>query len=88
MQILIDIPNVMYKKIISGEYKYWSSFRSIIQHAIPLPEKHGDLIDRDKIGLTDFEIIMCDGDYREGLKILLDKIASVKAIVEATEDDE
>lgn len=32
------------------------------------------LIDADKIGLTDFEIIMCQGDYREAFKMLLDKI--------------
>ena len=32
------------------------------------------LIDADKIGLTDFEIIMCKGDYREAFKMLLDKI--------------
>lgn len=32
------------------------------------------LIDADKIGLTDFEIIMYQGDYREAFKMLLDKI--------------
>ena len=32
------------------------------------------LIDADKIGLTDFEIIMCQGDYKEAFKMLLDKI--------------
>ena len=32
------------------------------------------LIDGDKIGLTDFEIIMCNGDYKEALKMLLNKI--------------
>lgn len=32
------------------------------------------LIDADKIGLTNFEILQCAGDCREALKILLDKI--------------
>ena len=32
------------------------------------------LIDADKIGLTDFEIVMCQGDYKEAFKMLLDKI--------------
>lgn len=32
------------------------------------------LIDADKLGLTDFEILMCNGDYKEALKILIDKI--------------
>ena len=34
------------------------------------------LIDADEIGLTDFEIVMCDGDYKEALKMLLDKISN------------
>ena len=32
------------------------------------------LIDADLLGLTDMEIIMCDGDYKEALKMLIDKI--------------
>ena len=31
-------------------------------------------IDADLIGLTDIEIIMCDGDYKEALRMLIDKI--------------
>ena len=34
------------------------------------------LIDADEIGLTDFEIVMCNGDYKEALKMLLDKISN------------
>ena len=32
------------------------------------------LIDADLLGMTDMEIIMCDGDYKEALKMLIDKI--------------
>ena len=32
------------------------------------------LIDADLLGLTDMEIIMCDGDYKKALKMLIDKI--------------
>ena len=32
------------------------------------------LIDADALGLTDMEIIMCNGDYKEALKMLIDKI--------------
>ncbi len=39
----------------------------------------GDYIKRDKIGLSDFEIAMCNGDYKAGLKMLLDKINSIPA---------
>ena len=38
-----------------------------------------EYIEREKVGLTDFEIAMCNGDYKEGLKILLDKIESIPA---------
>ena len=38
-----------------------------------------EYIERDKIGLTDFEIIMCKGNYKEALKILFDKIESMPA---------
>lgn len=34
------------------------------------------LIDADEIGLTDFEIVMCNGAYKEALKMLLDKISN------------
>ena len=50
-----------------------------------LNEPHGDLIDRSKLGLTDFEIIMCNGDYKEALKMLLQKIEDAPAIIKANE---
>lgn len=42
----------------------------------PLIEIPNDskLIDANKIGLTDFEIIMCDGDYKQALQIILNQI--------------
>lgn len=38
------------------------------------------LIDADLIGLTDFEIITCDGNYKTGLEILLKKIEEAPVI--------
>ena len=38
-----------------------------------------EYIERNKIGLTDLEIIMCRGNYKEALKILFDKIESIPA---------
>ncbi len=49
---------------------------------VPIPE-HGDLIERKAVCLTDFEIAMCDGDYKEGMKMLLEKIESAPAIIPA-----
>lgn len=38
------------------------------------------LIDADLLGLTNMEIVMCDGDYKEALKMLIDKIDNAPAI--------
>ena len=38
------------------------------------------LIDADKIGLTDFEIISCNGDYKAALQILINKINEAPTI--------
>lgn len=38
------------------------------------------LIDADKLGLTDFEIVMCDGDHKEALRMLLDKIHNAPTV--------
>ena len=38
------------------------------------------LTDADLLGLTDMEIIMCDGDYKEALKMLIDKIEHAPTI--------
>ena len=51
---------------------------------VPVPP-HGDLIERKAICLTDFEIVMCDGDYKEGMKMLLDKAESAPTIIPAEE---
>ncbi len=36
-------------------------------------------IERDKIGLTNFEILLCNGSYKEALVMLLKKIESMPA---------
>ena len=36
-------------------------------------------IEREKIGLTNFEILLCNHDYKEALKMLLDKIENIPA---------
>lgn len=38
------------------------------------------LIDSEKLGLTDFEIVMCDGDYKEALKMVLGKIEDAPTV--------
>lgn len=40
----------------------------------------GDCISRKDIGLTNLEILMCNGDYKEALKMLLDKIKKAPSV--------
>lgn len=37
-------------------------------------------IDADKIGLTDFEIVMCNGNYKTALEMLLQKIENAPTL--------
>ena len=60
----------------TGDYG-WQTLR---QSAFNVPP-HGDLIERDKVNLTDFEIVMCNGNYKEGMKMLLEKIESTPTII-------
>ena len=38
-----------------------------------------DFIPREAVCLTDFEIAMCNGDYKELCKMILDKVANAPA---------
>ena len=40
----------------------------------------GRMIDVDRLGLTDFEIVMCSGDYKEALKMLIEKIENAPTV--------
>ena len=59
------------------------------QEDCPLVEvpPHGDLIDRDKIWLNDFEIVMCNGDYKEALQMQTKKILDAPTVIEAEEKE-
>ena len=52
--------------------------------AIP---SHARWIDDTKLGLTDFEIVMCNGDYKEALKMLLEKIEKAPTITNFTPEE-
>ena len=53
---------------------------------VPIPE-HGRVIDADKIGLTNFEIILCQkgNPYKNALEMLLKKIENAPTIIPAEE---
>lgn len=46
-----------------------------------------DCIRRSDIGLTNLEILMCNGDYKEALKMLLDKIKNAPSVTPQPQTD-
>ena len=52
-------------------------------------QPHGRLIDADKIGLTNFEIILCQkgNPFKNALEMLLEKIENAPTIIEAEEGE-
>ena len=50
---------------------------------------HGRLIDADKIGLTDFEIILCqkENPFKNALEMLLEKIENAPTVIQASGKD-
>ncbi len=55
-------------------------------HLVPVPP-HGRLIDADALGVTDFELVMCRGEYKELAKLLLEKIDAAPTIIPAEEGE-
>lgn len=53
-------------------------------------QPHGRLIDADKIGLTDFEIILCQkgNPFKNALEMLLEKIENAPTVIPASEEGE
>ena len=84
MQVVIDVPDEEYEAIKNCT-RCTNWFAYLIKKGTPLPKGHGKLVDKKKLGLTDFEILMCEGSYKEGLKMLLEKIENAPTIIEADE---
>lgn len=57
-------------------------------HELVSVPPHGRLIDAEKLGLSDFDIVRCEGDFKEGLKMLLEKIDEAPTVIPASEEGE
>ena len=69
---------------LSGHYCLCgTTIKEIPQKAIEIKTPHGGLIDRSKIGLTNFEIFMFDGDFKEALIAYINKVESAEVVIEA-----
>lgn len=81
MQIVIDIPNKAYEKIVKNEYDY-GDMNVIIQNGTPLPKGHGRLIDASNLlTVTDY-----DGE-NEKTYVLYDEIDNAPTIIEADKEE-
>lgn len=73
----------------TGE-KTWESVNGYLPNCplVSVP-KHGRLIDADKIGLTNFEIILCQkgNPFKNALEMLFEKIENAPTILEAEEGE-
>ena len=84
-RILIVLPSGRTLEVSADETQ--NIFREA--QAVPVPP-HGRCIDANKIGLTDFEIILCQkgNPYKNALEMLFEKIENAPTIIPASKEDE
>lgn len=72
MQIVIDIPDKTYEKIMSNEYDY-GDMNVIIQNGTPLPKGHGRLIDAEIVDSNIYDLTQSlDLNYNQISRVLYD----------------
>lgn len=81
IQIVIDDDGKVYPSVEKCILKMGS-----IAKAVLVPP-HGRLVNADRLGMTDFEIVMCNGDYKELVKMILEKIENAPTIIPAWEGE-
>jgi len=88
VELVIKIPEdkYLYAKSLVDKKQEKNPVILAIGKGIPLPKGYGNLVDVDEIGLTDFECIMCDGDFKKGMEMLIGKIESAHIIIEADKE--
>ena len=80
MRVVIEIPKDMWEKIQDGYVPLGIS--KYLKKGTVLPEQHGDLIDRNEIRITNYEIFT--KDFKEALKLLIERIRNAPTILEGT----
>ncbi len=87
MQIVIDIPNWLYNMFMKyKEPHYLKSLGDAVRNGAPLPEHHGDLIDRKELKKKAYII----QDWMGGLSSIVEKfsIDNAPTIIPATKEGE
>ena len=77
--------------LLAGNYEQETAAMLIesFKNAIHV-QRHGRLIDADNIGLTNFEIILCQegNPYKNALEMILKKIENAPTVIQASEESE
>jgi len=89
----MEMPTEQYGKMVitlypNGHVAEYVGDIGRVWEAVPVPP-HGRLIDANKIGLTDFEIILCQkgNPFKNALEMLLEKIENAPTIIPAEEGE-
>ena len=72
--------------IAFSDGKACASYKPFEWHEVVSVPPHGRLVDADRLGMTDFEIVMCNGDYKELAKMILEKIENAPTVIPASEE--
>ena len=84
MQIVIDIPEILYTKIQNGKADK-RTLETVILHGTPLPKGHGRLIDADILDEVKEMVTTDTGDYKYA--VLMDNIRLIPTIIEAESEE-
>jgi len=80
-----DLDGKRYARFYHYRYGGLTDWHEVLE----VSEPHGRLIDADKIGLTDFEIILCQkgNPFKNALEMLSEKIEAAPTIIPASEEE-
>lgn len=82
MKIVIDIPNEIYKKYMDDRTHTTDVLHSV-RKGTPLPEHHGDLIDRNELLDESYQIDSMYCEYDEVVNV--DDIKDAPTIIEGSD---
>ena len=93
MQLMIDIDQGIAEEIVLYERiskDYENTVIDALRNGIPLPEHHGDLVDRDAIEVLRIGIIEREYDkgFDAGVSCMVNRILETPTIIEADKESD
>ena len=93
MKLMIDIDQGVAEEIVLHERiskDYENTVIDALRNGIPLPEHHGDLVDRDAIEVLRIGIIKREYDkgFDAGVSCMVNRILDAPTIIEADKESE